>query len=188
MDTVKFLSEFFLAAVPGVLIALLAYQLQVRRENQLDRQASLNGRKLLELEIEGNRSALALFWQEINDLDAEKAEVSSEAHLTAITQGGFLTYPLPHWNFTRWHHAQPSWLAILDEKEVELVDRFYRNLELVTDLHTRMVTLTPKEQEFMQRDNFWAKRYTDLRKDQYPRFVELINRTLTAENPLRRHL
>ena len=102
-----------------------------------------------------------------------------------MTEGGFLTYPLPHWNFTRWHHAQPSWLVIVDEKEVELIDRFYRNLELITDLHTRMVTLTPKEQEYMERDRFWASRYTSMRNALFPRLVDLVNRTLGIQNPLR---
>ncbi len=142
-NPVEFIANFFLAAVPGVLIALLAFQLEVRRDNHLEARASQNGRKLLELEIESNRAALTAFWQEINDLDTEKAE-ALEAHLAGMTASGFLTYPLPYWNFTRWHNAHPSWLVILGDKEIELVDRFYRNLELITDLHTRMVTITPK--------------------------------------------
>jgi hypothetical protein len=181
----EFLANFFLASVPGVLIALLAFVLQIRRDNQLEARASQNARQLLSLEVEGNRTALADFLKEINDLDTEQAEITSDDHLTAITENGFLTHPLPHWNLTRWQPAQPSWLNILDEKEVELIDRFYRGLELVADLHTRLVTLNPQEQEMMANDRFWASRYTSMRNLLFPRWVEVVNRTLTAENPLR---
>lgn len=184
MSTVEFIANFFLAAVPGVLIALLAHQLEVRRDRQLEERASRNARQLLSLEIESNRAALAAFWQEINDLDPQKAETGSDKHLTAITENGFLTYPLPHWNSTRWQPAQPGWLKVLNEKEVELVDRFYRNLELITDLHTRIVTLTPQEQEQLSHDRFWASRFTSMRNRLFPRLVEVVNRTLTAQNPL----
>ncbi|HEY7349115.1 MAG TPA: hypothetical protein VH599_12450 [Ktedonobacterales bacterium] len=184
MSTIEFISNFFLAAVPGVLIALFVHQLEVRRYNQLEERANQNARKLLSLEIQSNRASLASFWQEINDLDTEKAEITSDEHLTAITEGGFLTYPLPHWNFTRWQPAQPSWLVIVSEKEVELVDRIYRNLELITDLHTRMVTLSPQEQELMAHDRFWASRYASMRNRLFPRLVEVVNQTLAARNPL----
>lgn len=185
MNTVEFIANFFLAAVPGVLIALLVQQLDIRRYNQLEAQANRNARKLLSLEVESNRAALAAFWQEINNLDAEKAEGVDE-HLTAITEGGFLTYPLPHWNAIRWQPAQPSWLVIVNEKEVELIDRFYRNLDLITDLHTRMVTLSPQEQELLSSDRFWASRYASMRNRLFPRLVEVVNHTLAVENPLNR--
>jgi hypothetical protein len=185
VNLTEFLANFFLASVPGVLIALLAFVLQIQRDNQVEARISQNARQLLSLEIEGNRTALAAFWQEINDLDTEKAEITSDDHLTAITENGFLTHPLPHWNLTRWQPAQPGWLNVLDEKEVELIDRFYRGLELVADLHTRMVTLSPQEQELMAHDRFWAGRYTSMRNLLFPRWVDSVNRTVAAENPLR---
>ncbi|HLW03383.1 MAG TPA: hypothetical protein VKT82_32360 [Ktedonobacterales bacterium] len=184
MSATEFIANFFLASVPGVLIALLAFALQIQRDNQLEMRASRNARQLLSLELESNRAALKAFWQEINALDTENAEIGSDEHLTAMTENGFLTYPLPHWNTTRWQPATPSWLNLLDEKEVELVDRIYRNLELISDMHTRMVTLTPQEQELLSSDRFWASRYASMRNRLYPRLVDLVNRTLTAQNPL----
>lgn len=185
MSITEFLANFFLAAVPGVLIALLAFWLQIQRDNQLEARASQTARQLLSLEVEGNRTALADFWQEINDLDPEQAEITSDDHLTAITENGFLTHPLPHWNMTRWQPAQPRWLTVLDEKEVELVDRFYRGLELVADLHTRLVTLSPEEQKSMEEDRYWANHFASMSNILYLRWVEVVNRTLNADNPLR---
>ena len=184
MSVSEFIANFFLASVPGVLIALLAYVLQIQRDGQLEMRASRNARQLLSLELESNRAALRAFWQEVTDLDTEKAEINSDQHLTAITEAGFLTYPLPHWNTIRWQPATPSWLNLLDVKEVELVDRFYRNLELISDLHNRLVTLTPQEQELLAKDRFWASTYASMRNRLFPRFVDLVNRSLNAENPL----
>ena len=98
MSATDLIANFLLASVPGVLVALLASALQVRRDNLAEARATRNARQLLSLELEGNRNALRAFWKEINDLDAEHTDVRSDGHLTAITDGGFLTHPLPHWN------------------------------------------------------------------------------------------
>jgi hypothetical protein len=178
------LNSFLLAAVPGVLIALLAYALQVRRDNLAEIRATRNARQLLSLELEGNRNALREFWNEINDLDTEHADPRSDDHLTAITAGGFLTYPLPHWNTTRWQPATPAWLKLLTEGEIVEIDRIYRDLDTIADMHKRIVTLTPAEQELIEKDRFWASRFTSMRNIVFPRFVEVVDRTLAAPNPL----
>jgi hypothetical protein len=179
-----FITNVLLASFPGVLIALLAYGLQIRRDNQVEMRATRNARQLLSLELEGNRQALREFWNEINDLDAEHADTHSDDHLTAITEGGFLTYPLPHWNTTRWQPATPAWLKLLTEREVAQIDRIYRDLETITDIHKRIITLTPAEQQLMDQDRFWASRFTSMRNAIFPRFVQLVDRALTASNPL----
>jgi type II secretory pathway pseudopilin PulG len=184
MSATELIANFLLASVPGVLIALLAFALQVRRDNQAEVRATRNARQLLSLELEGNRTALKAFWNEINDIDPEHADILSDDHLTAITEGGFLTYPLPHWNTTRWQPATPAWLKLLTEKEIEQVDRIYRDLDTIADLHKRIVTLTPSEQALLDKDRFWASRFASMRNAIFPRLVELVNRTLTAENPL----
>src|SRR5690349_12924359 len=109
VNITEFLANFFLAAVPGVLIALLAFWLQIQRDNQLEARAIQTARQLLSLEVESNRTALADIWQEINDLDPEQDEITSDHHLTAVTEHGFMTHPLPLWNMTRWQPAQPRW-------------------------------------------------------------------------------
>jgi hypothetical protein len=184
MSTPEFIANFLLASVPGVLIALLAFGLQVRRDNRMELRATQNARQLLALELEGNRAALRAFWQEINDLDPEKAAPASDEHLTAITEAGFLTYSLPHWNTTRWQPATPGWLNLLTRTEIEQIDRIYRDLDTLTDLHKRIVTITPAEEELLDKDRFWASRFTSMRNRIYPRFVEVVSRTLVAPNPL----
>jgi hypothetical protein len=176
--------DLLFASIPGVLIALLAFGLQVRRDTLAEIRATRNARQLLSLEIEGNRNALREFWTEINDLDTEHADTRSDDHLTAITAGGFLTYPLPHWNTTRWQPATPAWLRLLTDGEIVQVDSIYRDLEKIADMHKRIVTLTPVEQELMDKDRFWASRFTSMRNVLFPRFVDLVDRTLAASNPL----
>jgi hypothetical protein len=105
-------------------------------------------------------------------------------HRTAFTAAGFLTYPLPHWNTMRWQPATPAWLRLLTDGEIAQVDRIYRDLDTIADLHRRIVTLTPGEQELMDKDRFWASRFTSMRNVVFPRFVELVDRTLAASNPL----
>lgn len=186
MDTtaLDFVLNFLISGIPGVFIALFAYQLDVRRRNKLEEQAILNGRKLLGLEIESNRSALAAFWEEINDLDEDKTEKTTEEHLAAMAQKGFLSYSLPHWNFTRWQHAQPDWIAGLNVQEVEQIDRIYRDLELIADLHARTVTLEPDERELLNKDRFWANRYGGMRDLLFDRLAKVVNRVQSAGNPL----
>jgi hypothetical protein len=184
VSTTEFLANFLLASVPGVLIALLAFRLQVRRDNLAEARATKNARQLLSLELEGNRTALNDFWNEINNLDTQHFDMRSDDHLTAVTEAGFLTYPLPHWNTTRWQPATPAWLEVLTEGEVALVDRIYRDLDTIADMHKRIVTLTPSEQELMDKDRFWASRFTSMRNRLFARFVDLVDRTLTASNPL----
>jgi hypothetical protein len=184
VSAIELLANLLLASVPGVLIALLAFGLQVRRDNLAELRATRNARQLLSLELEGNRAALREFWNEINDLDAEHADIRSDDHLTAITEAGFLTYALPHWNTTRWQPATPAWLRLLTEGEIVQVDRIYRDLDTIADMHKRIVTITPSEQELMDKDRFWASRFTSMRNLVFPRFVELVDRTLTASNPL----
>jgi hypothetical protein len=178
------IANFLLASVPGVLVALLASALQVRRDNMAEVRATRNARQLLSLELEGNRTALRAFWNEINDLDAEHTEVRSDGHLTAITDAGFLTHPLPHWNTTRWQPATPGWLQLLTESEIVQVDRIYRDLDTIADLHKRVVTLTPSEQTLIENDRFWASRFASMRNILFPRFVDVVDRTLSAPNPL----
>ena len=180
-----FLISTLIAAIPGILIAIFAHELDVRRHNRMEEQEMKNGRTLLGLEIESNRAALVAFWQEINGLDKEPAEGKrTDKHLASMAEGGFLTYPLPHWNFTRWHHAQPTWLSALDGKEIVQIDRFYRDLQLIEDLHRRTVTLTPQEQELIDHDRFWANRYGGMRDLLFDRLAKVVERASSATNLL----
>src|SRR5262249_49331447 len=149
---------------------------------------SKNGRTLLALEIQSNRAALAAFWEEVNSLDKEPAEGKSTIdHLAAMTAGGFLTYPLPHWSFNRWQSAQPEWLVALTGKEVTQVDHFYRDLELIADLHSRAVTLNPKEEKELNIDQYWAKRYAKMRDSIFERLSEVVQRALSEADALKAH-
>jgi hypothetical protein len=175
--------EILLAAIPGVLIALLTHWLDIRRQNQLMRQESQNGRKLLGLEITSNRAALTAFWQQINDLDKDKTAKETKSHVAAMAEGGLLSYALPQWNFTRWHHSQPDWLATLSGKEVEQIDGFYRDLQLIADLHARLITLTPQEQTYLEMGSnarFWTLRYGEMRDVLFDRLTKVVNRAVAA--------
>ena len=185
MGTFDFITAVIIAVIPGIAIALFTQWLDDRRRNLLQAQEMNNGRTLLGLEIESNRASLAAFWQEINALDAEQSEGKrTDKHLAAMAEKGFLTYPLPHWNFTRWNHAQPIWLAALDGKEVVQIDQFYRDLQLIQDLYTRTITLTPEETEVLK-ERFWANRFGGMRDLLFDRLAKVVERTLNNTDLLK---
>src|SRR5262245_21107490 len=62
---------FFIAFIPGVLIALIADTLSRRRAALREQRVSENARTLLSLEVGANLNALKDFWQAINSLDTE---------------------------------------------------------------------------------------------------------------------
>jgi len=177
---------FLVAAIPGIFIALLADRLDANREEKERRQKATNGRMLLALEIKGNYDALNRFWHDINVLDKEnKPEL--EQHLAGMAQNGFLAYALPEWSYVRWEAPSPHWLAGLNEKEIAQLDQLYRDLKQIRTLYTRLVTISPQEQEMMSHGSsarFWYNTYANMRSGIFPLLNETVQRVLTQRDPL----
>jgi hypothetical protein len=99
---------FFIAFIPGVVIALLADTLSRRRDAQRERRVNENARTLLALEVGANLGALRDFWRTINGLDTEHQNEGVEAHFAAMAQNGLLGYTAPRWSVTRWERLAPQ--------------------------------------------------------------------------------
>jgi hypothetical protein len=177
---------FLVAAIPGIFIALLADRLDANREEKERQQKTANGRMLLVLEIKGNYDALNRFWHDINVLDKEN-KPDLEQHLAAMAQNGFLAYALPEWSYVRWEEANPTWLAGLTAKEIAQIDQIYRDLKQIRTLYTRLVTISPQEQEMMSHGSsarFWYNTYANMRSGIFPLLDETVRRVLAQRDPL----
>lgn len=51
---------FFIAAIPGIIVAILSHQLDVRHEMRVQQMAAKNSQALLRMELAGNISALRM--------------------------------------------------------------------------------------------------------------------------------
>ena len=172
------------AALPGILVALLSHYLTQRREDRKTQQMIANARMLLALEMERNRVALATFWRTINDLDKERTATSAEGHLAAMAHAGLLMQTLPHWSFVRWEGISAEAIASLRKQNIEDIDQAYRDLRSATDLYAQLVTLIPEERELLDKDRFWYNRYAGMRLDTFERLTAVANRLLAAPTPL----
>ncbi len=145
------------SAVPGILVALLAHQLDQQREERTACRLNANGRTLIALEIDGNRKALGDYWTAINALDKEGVK-EREPHLAAMAQNGLSGITPPHWSVARWEGTLPGTIAALGQQEVVALDQMYRDLRTITDLQQQLITFTPQEQEQLNHDRFWYNR------------------------------
>lgn len=185
MDTTSTLIGVLGAAIPGILVALLAHQLDVRRQERLMRIQNANGRTMIALEIDGNRQALASFWQTLNALDKESAQhPEREAHLAAMAAGGILGQTVPHWSFARWEGILPGTVATLDRSEIVAIDQMNRDLRTIADLFTQLVTMTPSEMAQLEKDRFWMNRYAGFRVGTFERMEAVVARVLKSSHPL----
>ena len=178
------LLTLLVAAVPGVLIALLAHQLDLRRDAQAERRLSQNARTLLGLELDANRAILTTFWTTINGLDRPDARQNAHGHLAGMAENGLLSYTLPTWGFTRWENLSPKSLASLTSSDLKTIDAMYRSLHAITDMYAKIVTITPDEMAQLNKDRFWANRFADWRNDLFTRLTAEVERVLHANNPL----
>ncbi len=167
------------AAVPGVLIALLAHQLDLRRDVAEERRISQNARTLLGLEVAANRAALQTFWTTINALDIPDQRKNAGDHLAAMTERGLLSYPLPEWDFARWEHLPAQALSAFTPAELAQVDALNRGIRTFGDLYKQLITITPDEMTELNKDRFWVNRYSGWREGIFARL------TATAEGALR---
>lgn len=171
------------AALPGVLVALLSHYLSTRRAAGETRQRLANARALVALEFDANRASLNTFWTTVNALDPEPQGKSTEAHLAAMTEHGLLSYTLPEWSFVRWDAFAPESFGALTSEELVKLDSAFRDLRAVTDMYTRMVTLTPQEQEYVF-TRFGYNQFAGWRTPAFERLAVVVDRVLNAK-PLR---
>ena len=162
----------FLAAVSGVIVALVGQYLQVRHENENLRRLYRSAHRLLGLEVVNNRASLEAFWRAINGLDAEQHRDSTE-HLAAMLSGGLLGYELPQWSFSRWERLEAETFPAFGEKELAGIDLMNRALQSITELYKSLSTLTAEDKADLAKNmggRFWAN---DLARDRYPTYNKL---------------
>jgi len=178
---------FFLAAVPGILVALLSHRLDVNDRAKRAAVASANARRLLELEILGNRTALADFWKLINGLDEANNPKDSEQHLAQMFSRGLLSYILPLWSTARWNANHPEWLDVISTAEIEQINQFYRDLQGITDLYAQIIRFpfTPDEMKQIENDRFWYNRLAGWRLPLFKRSSAIIDPLLARPLPLK---
>jgi len=166
------------AAVPGVLIALLAHQLDLRRDVHEERRIGQNARALLRLEVSANRAALQTFWTTINALDIPDQRRNANDHLAAMTERGLLSYPLPEWDFARWENLPAVALSAFTTAELAQIDALNRGIRTFSDLYTQIITITPQEMEELNKDRFWVNRFADWRDGIFKRLITVADETL----------
>jgi Zn-dependent oligopeptidase len=161
------------AAVPGVLIALLAHQLDLRRDVAEERRISQNARSLLKLEVMANQAALQNFWTNINALDLPDQRRNANDHLAAMTERGLLSYQLPEWDFARWEHLSAQALSAFTTAELAQIDALNRGIRTLSDLYKQLITITPDEMAELNKDRFWVNRFSDWRSGLFTRLTAL---------------
>ena len=186
MPLYQVLLGFFLAAVPGILVALLSHRLDVNDRAKRAALASANARRLLELEILGNRTALADFWKLINGLDDANNPQDSEQHLAQMIVHGVLSYVLPLWSTARWNANHPEWLDVISTAEIEQINRFYRDLQGITDLYAQVIRFpfTPEEAKELEQQRFWYNHVAGWRLPIFKRLVAIADPLLARPLPL----
>lgn len=175
---------FFIAFIPGVLIALLADSLSRRRAALRERSINENARTLLTLEVGANLGALKDFWQTINGLDTEHQKEGVEAHLAAMAQNGLLGYTAPRWSVVRWERLAPGTAGALDVRDIFSLTRVYTGLHEISDLYGQILTIPDDERAILDRDRFWYNRFAGNRTRFFERLHKQVNETLALGNPL----
>ncbi|MBA3825594.1 MAG: hypothetical protein H0X24_17065 [Ktedonobacterales bacterium] len=173
------------AAVPGVLIALLAHQLDLRRDVAEERRISQNARTLLRLEVTANRTALQNFWTTINALDTPDGRKNANDHLAAMTERGLLSYPLPEWDFSRWERLPARALSAFTTAELAQIDALNRGIRAFNDLYKQLITITPDEMAELNKDRFWVNRFSGWREGIFTRLTSAVEGALRAPLPLK---
>ncbi len=179
------LGSVVIAAVPGIIVALVGQYFSYRQEEARYQQMIANGRRLVFLELRANMAAFRGFWREINDLDAEHNTDDLTKHLEGMAYGGLLEHPAPRWSFARWESSESDTLAALNAKEVEQLEQINLDLRAFTDLYTRIITLSPQEQTQISSggssQRFWAGYFANWRQDQFTRLNQMANRILSMK-------
>jgi hypothetical protein len=175
---------FFIAFIPGVLIALIADNLSRRRAALREARVSENARTLLWLEIGANLGALKDFWQTINGLDTEPRQDGAEAHLAAMAQNGLLGYTVPRWSVARWERLAPETMGALDKGDIFSLTRVYNGLQEVADLYGQLLTIPDDERAILDHERFWYNRFAANRIRFFERLQKQITETLALGNPL----
>jgi hypothetical protein len=177
---------FFVAAVPGVVVALLSQYLQQRRENVNQRRLYASARRLLALEVNNNRASLDAFWRQINELDAEHHEDSTE-HLAAMYFAGLVGYEVPQWSFYRWERLEADTFAAFAEKELAGIDQMNRACESVTQYYGSLVTLTDSDKAELAQNmkgRFWGNDLARERISIYTRLAAAVQQVIGAPSPM----
>lgn len=181
-----YVAALLIASVPGVLVAVLSQYLSVRHENAVERQMVANAQLLLSLEFENNQQALTTFWTGLNALDKEGHPEDKDAHLIAIVHAGLLNQTAPHWSHVRWQRISPRALAEISPKDLAVMDQCYRELDAISDLFTKLITLSPDEKAYLDGGHrFWYNNFPDIRKDTFAQLDAAVTRALAAPNPLK---
>jgi hypothetical protein len=175
---------FTIAFIPGVLIALLADNLNRRRDTLKERRVNQNARTLLSLEVGANLGALKDFWQTINGLDTEHQRDDPEVHFAAIAQNGLLGYTVPRWSAVRWERLAPQTAGALDERDIFSLTRVYAGLQAITDLYGQILTIPDDERALLDRERFWYNRFAGNRIRFFERLQRQVTETLALGNPL----
>lgn len=186
-----------LAMLSGVVVALFTNYLSGRRDAARERSLIANTRALLALEWRSNRNALAAFWQTVMALaqpapakdgaPAEPVKPGSAEELARLYDGGLLTYALPAWSSVRWNAIEPRTVAALSDSEISTLDGLYRTLRDITDLYSRLITVTPEDRAELEKNmhgRFWMN---DLARDRqvfYDRLRAAVSRVIEAIDPL----
>jgi len=166
---------FFIAFIPGVVIALLADSLSRRR---------VLIHAPLALEVGANLGALRDFWQTINGLDTEHQNEGVEAHFAAMAQNGLLGYTAPRWSIVRWERLAPQTAGALDERDIFSLTRVYSGLRDITDLYGQILTIHDDERAILDNERFWYNRFAGNRIRFFERLQKQVTETLSLGNPL----
>lgn len=173
------------ATLPGVLVALVAFLLTQRGQNQDRLRLQANARRLLALETGANAATLRAFWEKINQLDAEHS-ADVEIHLRGMAAGDLLSYDMPVMRATRWDHFALEAGSAFSGPEIERLDTFYRQLTEITDLYAKIVTLTPEETQITTGNRFWFNQFANWRVTLFQRLTADVERFLKSPEPLAR--
>jgi hypothetical protein len=183
MDAGQILA-FFIAFIPGVMIALIADYLSRRRDTQREQRVNENARTLLALEIDANLNALKDFWQAINSLDTEPQDKTLEEHAAAMAQNGLLGYTAPRWSVMRWERLAPQTVGALDQRDIFSLTRVYNGLQEISDLYGQILTIPDDERAILDHDRFWYNRFAGNRIRFFERLQRQVTETLSLGNPL----
>jgi hypothetical protein len=175
-----------LAALPGIIVALLADFLNQLHQRRTQQATQTNARLLLSLEITGNLNTLRQFWQDLNALDPDR-KTNPQEHLTALADHGLLGFTAPYWSTTRWTRLAPESLPAFTTKETEIADRLYRDLDMISKLFTKLSVLSPDDRKYYEQFNrFWVNRFGEDYAPTLNQLATTVNRVLQSENPLQK--
>ncbi|SRR5579875_505997 len=173
------------AAIPGVIVALIGQYAAYRADEAKYRRTILTGRRLVALELRANLTAFQDFWNAINNLDADHNTTDPQKHLEGMAYGGLLSQTPPHWSFARWETPDSETLAALSVDEVERLEQVYVDLRAFNDLFTTIVALSPEERNQINQGGsvgrFWGSYYADWRARPFAQLNQLANRILSAK-------